>query len=126
VDEALAILAILATHPEGRIAIGQANATPMLIEIITSGSPRNKENGAAVLLALCTFDPQHIVLAQLLDAFGPLSELVQDGTTRAKRKAAQLLDLMRRQVAEKAEQSIIEDQPPGFSPDAGRHSALCI
>jgi hypothetical protein len=126
VDEALAILAILATHPEGRIAIGQANATPMLIEIISSGSPRNKENGAAVLLALCTFDPGHIVIAQLLDAFGPLSELVQDGTTRAKRKAAQLLDLMRRQEAEKAEQSIIEDRSPGFSTDAGGHSALCI
>ncbi|CAM6027344.1 unnamed protein product [Sphagnum balticum] len=126
VDEALAILAILATHLEGRIAIGQANATPMLIEIITSGSPRNKENGAAVLLALCTFDPNHIVLAKLLDAFGPLSELVQDGTTRAKRKAAQLLELMRRQEAEKAEQSIIEDQPPGFSTDAGGRSALCI
>jgi hypothetical protein len=96
----------------------------MLIEIITSGSSRNKENGAAVLLALCTFDPAHI--AQLLDAFGPLSELVQNGTTRAKRKAAQLLELMRQREAEKAEQSIIEDHPPGFSTDAGGHSALCI
>jgi hypothetical protein len=34
VDEALAILAILATHQEGRVAIGQALAIPVLMDLL--------------------------------------------------------------------------------------------
>eukprot|EP00250_Pteridium_aquilinum_P008494 c17992_g3_i1 orf=496-2496(+) len=94
VDESLAILAILATHQEGRAAIGQASATPVLVELIQTGSPRNKENAAAVLLALCLNDPVQTALAGQLGAHGPLNELVKNGTGRAKRKASTLLDYM--------------------------------
>ncbi|OIW08621.1 hypothetical protein TanjilG_03297 [Lupinus angustifolius] len=48
VDEALTILAILASHFEGKAAIGSAKAVPLLVEFIGSGSPRNKENAATV------------------------------------------------------------------------------
>eukprot|EP00249_Psilotum_nudum_P026751 c33398_g1_i1 orf=2-265(+) len=75
VDEALAILAIIATHQEGRVAIGQASAIPLLVDLIRTGSPRNKENGAAVLLSLCTNDSAHILTARQVGASGPLSEL---------------------------------------------------
>eukprot|EP00249_Psilotum_nudum_P015817 c25532_g2_i2 orf=262-2265(+) len=92
VDEALAILAIIATHQEGRVAIGQTATIPMLVDLIRTGSPRNKENGAAVLLSLCTNDSAHIWTARQVGASGPLSELAQSGTTRARRKAALLLD----------------------------------
>lgn len=94
VDEALAILAILATHQEGRAAISQASAIPILVELIQSGSPRNKENAAAVLFALCSNDPLQLALVRELGAYGPLSELVKSGTARARRKAFSLLDNM--------------------------------
>lgn len=101
VDEALAILAILASHQEGKIAIGNADAIPILVELVRVGSPRNRENAAAVLLALCTSDPQHLVAARELGAYEPLSDLVQNGTARAKRKAASLLEYIK-----------ITEQPP--------------
>jgi hypothetical protein len=97
VDEALAILAILATHQEGRVAIGQASAIPVLVDLIHSGSSRNKENAAAVLLALMITDPAHIEKTLELGAYGALTDLASHGTTRAKRKAIQLLEHMRKQ-----------------------------
>ncbi|KAK6144596.1 hypothetical protein DH2020_021416 [Rehmannia glutinosa] len=98
VDEALAILAILASHPEGKAAIGGAEAVPVLVDVIGNGSPRNKENAAAVLVHLCSGDQQHLVEAQELGVMGPLLDLAQHGTERGKRKAAQLLERMNRFV----------------------------
>jgi len=96
VDEALAILAILATHQDGRVAIGHASAVPVLVDLIKSGSARNKENAAAVTLALATYDPVHLDTALKMGAQSPLHALVNDGTERAKRKAALLLEHMRK------------------------------
>ncbi|KAF8396779.1 hypothetical protein HHK36_018411 [Tetracentron sinense] len=98
VDEALAILAILASHPEGKAAIGAAEAVPVLVDVIGSGSPRNRENAAAVLVHLCSGDQQHLAVAQELGVTGPLLDLAQNGTDRGKRKAAQLLERMSRFV----------------------------
>ncbi|KAG4946936.1 hypothetical protein JHK87_042943 [Glycine soja] len=47
VDEAVAIMAILASHHEGRVAIGQAKPIHILVEVIRTGSPRNRENAAS-------------------------------------------------------------------------------
>eukprot|EP00271_Cylindrocystis_brebissonii_P008852 TRINITY_DN23372_c0_g1_i1.p1 TRINITY_DN23372_c0_g1~~TRINITY_DN23372_c0_g1_i1.p1 ORF type:complete len:664 (+),score=98.36 TRINITY_DN23372_c0_g1_i1:935-2926(+) len=91
VDEALAILAILATALEGRTAIGQAKAVPVLVGLIGNGSPRNKENSASVLLSLCTNGTDHTETAIQLDAQTPLGALLRNGTPRAKRKASLLL-----------------------------------
>ncbi|KAK7257805.1 hypothetical protein RIF29_32044 [Crotalaria pallida] len=96
VDEALAILAILASHSEGKAAIGSAEAVPVLVEFIGSGSPRNKENAAAVLVHLCSGDQQYLAQARELGVMGPLLEMAQNGTDRGKRKAAQLLERMSR------------------------------
>ncbi|KAI8015392.1 U-box domain-containing protein 13 [Camellia lanceoleosa] len=98
VDEALAILAILSSHPDGKVAIGAAEAVPVLVEVIGSGSPRNKENAAAVLVHLCSGDQQYLIEAQELGVMGPLVDLAQNGTDRGKRKAAQLLDRINRFV----------------------------
>uniref|UniRef100_A0A5B6ZWQ6 RING-type E3 ubiquitin transferase n=1 Tax=Davidia involucrata TaxID=16924 RepID=A0A5B6ZWQ6_DAVIN len=98
VDEALAILAILSSHPEGKAAIGAAEAVPVLVDVIRNGSPRNRENSAAVLVHLCAGDQQHLVEAQELGVMGPLLDLAQNGTDRGKRKAAQLLERMNRFV----------------------------
>lgn len=98
VDEALAILAILASHPEGKAAIGAAEAVPVLVDVIGTGSPRNKENAAAVMVHLCSGDQQHLVEAQELGIMGPLMDMAQHGTERGKRKATQLLERMNRFV----------------------------
>ncbi|XVF05520.1 hypothetical protein REPUB_Repub05bG0179200 [Reevesia pubescens] len=98
VDEALAILAILASHPEGKSSIGAAEAVPVLVDVIGNGSPRNRENAAAVLVHLCAGDQQHLAEAQELGVMGPLVDLAQSGTDRGKRKAAQLLERMSRFV----------------------------
>ncbi|GAB4836416.1 U-box domain-containing protein 14 [Ancistrocladus abbreviatus] len=96
VDEALAILAILASHPEGKIAIGQVEPIPILLEIIRTGSPRNRENAAAVLWSLCMGDARHLTVARKLGAGEVLRELSENGTDRAKRKAGSLLELLQR------------------------------
>lgn len=92
VDEALAILAILSSHPEGKVVVGAADAVHYMVEFVRSGSPRNKENAAAVLVQLCSWDPQHLVEADKLGIMGCLFEMAESGTDRGKRKAAQLLN----------------------------------
>lgn len=96
VDEALAIMAILASHPEGKTAIGQAEPIPVLVEVIRTGSPRNRENSAAVLWSLCTGDSQQLKLAREVGAEEALKELSENGTDRAKRKAGNILELLER------------------------------
>ncbi|KAL5709988.1 U-box domain-containing protein 14 [Ranunculus cassubicifolius] len=96
VDEALAILAILASHQEGRSAIGEAEPIAVLVEVMRTGSPRNRENASAVLWSVCTGDVQHLESARGLGVEEALKELSENGTDRAKRKAANLLELLHR------------------------------
>lgn len=97
VDESLAILSVLATHPEARAAIARACPTAVLADLIANGSTKNKENSAAVLLQLCSASSHHVTAAVKLGAVGPLRELCQTGTSRARRKAADLLQLLNEQ-----------------------------
>ncbi|XP_062210773.1 protein spotted leaf 11-like [Phragmites australis] len=98
VDEALAILAILSGHPEGKAAIGAASAISVLVGVIRNGSARNKENAAAVLVHLCNGEQQqqHLAEAQEQGIVPLLEELAESGTDRGKRKAIQLLERMNR------------------------------
>jgi hypothetical protein len=86
VDKAVAVLANLATIPEGRNAIGQEGGIPVLVEVVELGSTRGKENAAAALLQLCTNSSRfcHMVLQE--GAVPPLVALSQSGTPRAKEK----------------------------------------
>ncbi|CAN8268290.1 unnamed protein product [Cochlearia groenlandica] len=103
VDEALAILAILSSHPDGKSIIGSSDAVPSLVEFIRTGSPRNRENAAAVLVHLCSGDSKHLVEAQKLGLMAPLIDLAGNGTDRGKRKAAQLLERISRLVEQQKE-----------------------
>ncbi|KAE7997000.1 hypothetical protein FH972_001675 [Carpinus fangiana] len=96
VDEALAIMAILSSHPEGKTAIAQADPIPVLVEVIRTGSPRNRENSAAILWSLCTGDLEQLKLAREVGAEEALKELSENGTDRAKRKAGNILELLQR------------------------------
>ncbi|KAL1206207.1 U-box domain-containing protein 14 [Cardamine amara subsp. amara] len=94
VDEALAILAILSTNQEGKTAIAEAESIPVLVEIIRTGSPRNRENAAAILWYLCIGNMERLNVAREVGAEIALKELTENGTDRAKRKAASLLELI--------------------------------
>ncbi|XP_022990027.1 U-box domain-containing protein 14-like [Cucurbita maxima] len=96
VDEALAILAILATHHEGKMAIRQTEPTAILLEFIRTGSPRNQENAAAVLWSLCSTDFEQLKVAGEHGAEVALMEVSENGTERAKRKAGSILELFQR------------------------------
>lgn len=97
-DEALAIMAILASHHEGRQAIAEASLIPILVEVMRIGSPRNRENSAAVLYSLCTGDAHQLIIARESGAEEALKDLSENGTDRAKRKAGSLLELIRRGI----------------------------
>ncbi|KAM3693524.1 hypothetical protein ACB094_08G173100 [Castanea mollissima] len=96
VDEALTIMSVLASHPEAKVAIVKASTIPVLIDLMRTGLPRNKENAAAILLALCKRDSDNLACISRLGAVIPLTELAKSGTERAKRKATSLLEHLRK------------------------------
>ncbi|KAK7362585.1 hypothetical protein VNO77_04702 [Canavalia gladiata] len=96
VDEALTIMSVLASHQEAKVAIVKASTIPVLIDLLRTGLPRNKENAAAILLALCKRDADNLACISRLGAVIPLSELARSGTERAKRKATSLLEHLRK------------------------------
>ncbi|KAG2724269.1 hypothetical protein I3760_01G008700 [Carya illinoinensis] len=95
VDKAVAVLANLATIPEGRTAIGQEGGIPVLVEVVELGSARGKENAAAALLHLCTTSSRFHSMVLQEGAVPPLVALSQSGTPRAKEKAQALLSHFR-------------------------------
>ncbi|KAG8642668.1 U-box domain-containing protein 4 [Manihot esculenta] len=97
VDKAVAVLANLATIPEGRTAIGQEGGIPVLVEVVELGSARGKENAAAALLQLSTNSSRFCNMVLQEGAVPPLVALSQSGTPRAKEKAQALLQYFRNQ-----------------------------
>ncbi|KAL0380851.1 UNVERIFIED_CONTAM: U-box domain-containing protein 11 [Sesamum angustifolium] len=96
VDEALTILSVLASHQEAKLAIMNGSTIPVLVDLLRTGLPRNKENAAATLLSLCKRDNENLARLTRLGAAMPLSELAKTGTERAKRKATSLLEQLRK------------------------------
>ncbi|OAP09524.1 PUB4 [Arabidopsis thaliana] len=97
VDKAVAVLANLATVPEGRNAIGQEGGIPLLVEVVELGSARGKENAAAALLQLATNSGRFCNMVLQEGAVPPLVALSQSGTPRAREKAQALLSYFRNQ-----------------------------
>ncbi|CAH8308443.1 unnamed protein product [Eruca vesicaria subsp. sativa] len=96
VTEALTILSVLAGNKDAKTAILKANAIPSLIALLQKDLPRNRENAAAILFALCKRDTEKLIFIGKLGAVVPLMELSRDGTERAKRKANSLLEQLRK------------------------------
>ncbi|URE36601.1 U-box domain-containing protein [Musa troglodytarum] len=97
VDKAVAVLANLATIPEGRNAIGQNGGIFVLVEVVELGSARGKENAAAALLQMCKNSGRFCSLVLQEGAVPPLVALSQFGTPRAKEKARALLNCFQNQ-----------------------------
>lgn len=111
-DETLAMLSILSSHPEGKAAIKATDALPVLMEVIRSGSPRHKEHAAATLLHLFSGEQQqqYMAIAHEKGLVGQLQEMAANGTERGMRKAAQLLQRMNKFMEQKKEGQAQEAQ----------------
>ncbi|XP_065847828.1 U-box domain-containing protein 15 [Euphorbia lathyris] len=94
VDEALSILLLLSSHPEGRCEIGQLSFIEILVEFMEQGTPKNKECAASVLLELASNNSSFILAALQFGVYEHLVEITNSGTDRAQRKANALLQLM--------------------------------
>ncbi|KAK7243306.1 hypothetical protein RIF29_38099 [Crotalaria pallida] len=94
IDEALSILLLLVSNPEGRQEIGQLSFIETLVEFIREGTPKNKECAASVLLELCINNSSFILAALQFGAYEHLIEIKENGTNRAQRKANAILELI--------------------------------
>ncbi|KAK2971411.1 hypothetical protein RJ640_025361 [Escallonia rubra] len=100
VDELLAILAILSSNQMAVEEMGDLGAVPCLLSIIRDSScARNKENCIAILHTICFSD--RTKWKELRDeekTYATISQLAQNGTSRAKRKASGILERLNRAV----------------------------
>lgn len=98
VDELLAILALLSSHPKAVEEMGDLGAVPFLLGIVREGtSERTKENCVAILYTICYSDRTKLKeIREEEKANGTLSKLAQCGTSRAKRKANGILERLNR------------------------------
>ncbi|XP_074578846.1 U-box domain-containing protein 13-like [Curcuma longa] len=112
-DETLAILSVLAGHPEGKEAIKATEALPVLIDAIGSGSPRTKENAAATLVHLFSGDQRHqdLAKAQEKGLASLLQGMTENGTNRGRRKAEQLLQRLNWLLRQKKEAQAQAEEP---------------
>ncbi|XP_071721839.1 U-box domain-containing protein 11-like [Rutidosis leptorrhynchoides] len=110
IDEALTILSVLASNHEAKSAIVKASTIPVLIDLLRTGSPRNKENAASILLSLCKRDSENLACVSRLGAVVPLTELSKNGTERAKRKASSLLEHLRKNAKRLSHGSLLFDE----------------
>ncbi|EEF28886.1 U-box domain-containing protein 9 [Ricinus communis] len=100
VDELLAMLAILSSHHKAIEEMGELGAVPCLLRIIRENScERNKENCIAILHTICSNDrTKWKTVREEENAYGTISKLAREGTSRAKRKANGILEKLNRIV----------------------------
>ncbi|GAA0159045.1 ubiquitin-protein ligase [Lithospermum erythrorhizon] len=94
VDEALSILLLVASLPEGINEIGKLSFVQTLVEIIKDGTPKNKECAAALLLVLGSHNSSFILAALQYGSYDHLKEMSTSGTNRARRKANSIFRLI--------------------------------
>ncbi|KAL6967957.1 hypothetical protein U1Q18_033760 [Sarracenia purpurea var. burkii] len=100
VDELLAILAILSSNQKAIEEMGELEAVPCLLGIIRENScPRNKENSIAILHTICFSDrTKWKEMREEENTYRTISQLGQNGTSRAKRKASGILGRLNRPI----------------------------
>ncbi|KAG2672622.1 hypothetical protein I3760_13G050800 [Carya illinoinensis] len=100
VDELLAILAMLSSHQKAIEEMGELGAIPCLLSIIReSPCARNKENCIAILHSICLNDrTKWKEMREEENTHRTISDLAENGTSRAKRKASGILERLNRIV----------------------------
>ncbi|XP_057964050.1 U-box domain-containing protein 9 [Malania oleifera] len=100
VDELLAILAMLSGNHRAVEEMGELGAVPCLLGIVRESTcGRNKENCIAILYTVCFNDRTRLKeIREEEKTYGTISQLGQNGTSRAKRKANAILERLNRTV----------------------------
>ncbi|XVE99804.1 hypothetical protein REPUB_Repub03eG0232800 [Reevesia pubescens] len=98
-DDALGVLALLLSCPEGLEAIKKSRVlVPLLIDLLRFGSTKGKENSITLLLGLCKDGGEDVARRLLINprSIPSLRSLADDGSLKARRKADALLRLLNR------------------------------
>ncbi|KAG6490616.1 hypothetical protein ZIOFF_051924 [Zingiber officinale] len=90
VDKAAYVLHAVVEIPEGRAAAVEEYGVPVLVEMVETGTPRQKEIAARSLLEICKGSAIHRKMAVNEGAIPPLVALSQFGTKKAKEKVFRL------------------------------------
>ncbi|XP_076959124.1 U-box domain-containing protein 9-like [Bidens hawaiensis] len=100
VDELLATLAMLSSNQKAVEEMGDLGAVSCLLSLIKeTNCARNKENCIAVLYTICYYDrTKWKEMREDESKYGTLSQVAQNGTSRAKRKANGILDRLNRAI----------------------------
>lgn len=98
VDESLSILAMLSGNQEAAFEVSSNGGVPALLGIIkTSDCSRNRENSAVILHSVCLNDRTKLrEIREEEELNGTISQLGMSGTSRARRKAAGILERINR------------------------------
>lgn len=98
VDELLSILAMLSSIQKAVEEMGELKAVPCLLCIIReTACARSKENCIAILYTICFSDPtMWKEIRNEESTYHTISQLAQNGTSRAKRKAGGILERLNR------------------------------
>ncbi|VAH47047.1 unnamed protein product [Triticum turgidum subsp. durum] len=98
VEEFLAILALLSSNYDMvELMIEFGGATCMLQAMRESECKRSKENAAVVLFSICMYNRAKLKEIEADEnTNGSLASLAQNGTPRARRKAAAILEMMKK------------------------------
>ncbi|XVE69459.1 hypothetical protein DITRI_Ditri09bG0153900 [Diplodiscus trichospermus] len=98
-DDALGVLALLLSSPEGLEAVKKSRVlVPLLIDLLRFGSAKGKENSITLLLGLCKDGGEEVARRLLINprSIPSLRSLAADGSLKARRKADALLRLLNR------------------------------
>ncbi|XP_052478086.1 U-box domain-containing protein 1 isoform X2 [Gossypium raimondii] len=98
-DDALGVLALLLSCPQGLEAIKKSRPlVPLLIDLLRFGSAKGKENSITLLLGLCKDGGEEVARRLLINprSIPSLQSLATDGSPKARRKANALLRLLNR------------------------------
>ncbi|CAN1196176.1 U-box domain-containing protein 9 [Linum perenne] len=100
VNELLAILAMLCTYQGAIMAMEEHKGVACLLGIIRESTcAQSKENCVAILHTICFCDrTKWKEVRDEENAYGTISKLAKDGTSRAKRKASGILEKLNRAV----------------------------
>ncbi|URE01043.1 spotted leaf 11 [Musa troglodytarum] len=95
VDKAAFVLHAVVEVAEGRAAAVEEYGVPVLVEMVETGTPRQKEIAVRSLFEICRESAIYRKMVAHEGAIPPLVALSQSGTKKAKEKAEALIELLR-------------------------------
>ncbi|CAA7393599.1 unnamed protein product [Spirodela intermedia] len=95
VDKAACVMNKLVTIPKGVTALVEEDGIPVLVELLETGSQRQKVIAVSALLQICAESAVYRGMVTREGAIPPLVAFSQSGETKSKQQAEDLLSLLR-------------------------------